>query len=161
MFHFSPLVMSVALVCGQNDGDKVFKAWSALAVGGVWTTTVEGVDVQPRHSYRSLGKGKFIRLNGRGGPFPGVGIMGIDPETKKCTWWCFIDDGAVWISTMSLEKEGVFLLEGTGKGPKDTISFKDRVIRVDQDTYREEPIEIVLNGKKQDLNKVWTWKRQK
>jgi hypothetical protein len=61
------------------DGDKVFKAWAEFAVGGTWTTTVDGD--QKEHTYEWVNGKKFLMLTAKESESPSVAIVGVDPET--------------------------------------------------------------------------------
>ncbi len=149
------LVLAASMVVGQTDAEKAFKAYTDFAVGGVWTTTDGGERVTA--AYRKVANGKFVELTQKGGPLPFVCMIGVDLETKKCTWWFFNEDGGRGTDVLSQEAKGVFLLEGTGKGPKGDVRYKGRITQVDVNTVTEEVIEFVLGGKKQPTQ-TFTWK---
>ncbi len=78
-----------------------FKAYTDFAVGGVWTTT-DG-DRQMTAKYRKVANGAFVELTQKGGLVPFVGMIGVDPETKKCAWWFFNEDGGTGNDVMTQE----------------------------------------------------------
>ena len=145
-------------VCEPSDAEKVFKSYMDLAVGGVWTTTIDGEQLE--HTYRWVRGKKFVQLKGRGGILPYIAMIGIDPKTKKCTWWIYNEDGSMGIDSMTQEKEGVWLLEGPGTGQKGNIRYKGRISRLDKDTIEEEVIEFVAYGQVVGPSKhIWKRKR--
>ncbi len=77
------------------DGEKAFKDYAELAVGGTWTTTIDGVTYED--TYERIQDGEFVMLTSKpAGDFPAsITILGVDPVSKKFTWWGFSADGTV------------------------------------------------------------------
>lgn len=142
----------------QADGEKAFRAYAEHAVGGTWTTTINGQELE--HTYRWLDGGKFVQLSGKGGVAPYLAVIGVDPRTGHCTWWNFNENGGTGIATMTLERDGVWLLEGSGKGPSGANRYRGRVTRPDADTITEECLEDVFNGERQQTG-TFVWKRRR
>ncbi len=142
----------------QADGEKVFRTFANHAIGGTWTATIEGQQLE--HTYRWLDGGRFMQLSGKGGLAPYSGIVGVDPRTGNCAWWNFNENGAVSANVMTLEADGVWLLEGRGAGPKGDIRYRGKLTRVDADTVNEEVLEFVYNSEKQKPG-TNVWKRRR
>lgn len=142
----------------QADGEKVFRSYADLAVGGTWATTIEGQQLE--HTYRWLDGGKFLELSAMGGAAPHRCIIGVDPRTGKCTRWNFNENGGTSASSMTLEGEGVWLLEGGGTGPAGAIRYRGRLRAIDADTVNEEVLEFVFNGEKLKTG-TNVWKRRR
>jgi hypothetical protein len=126
-------------------------------VGGVWTRTD---DEQYKHSYKWAIEGKFVQRTVKGGPLPYVTMIGVDPKAQQCVWWFFNQDGSVGKSICKLEKDGVWSFDGTTEGSKGKTSYKGRAIRVDENTIKEEAVEWIVNGEKQETG-TFTWKRSR
>ena len=132
------LLLAASMVVGQAEGEKAFKSYVDFAVGGVWTCTIDGEEL--KHSYHMMDGGQFLQLQGKGGLVPYVAIIGVDPKSKQCTWWNFMEDGGVGQNKMTLESDGVWLLQGRGDGPKGQVRYKGRLTRVGKDEVREKII---------------------
>ena len=152
------LVLTASLALGQTDAEKAFKAYTDFAVGGVWTTT-DG-DRQLTVKYRKVANGKFVELTQKGGLVPFVCMIGVDPETKKCTWWFFHEDGSTGKDVMTQESDAVFVVDGKSTGEKGEIRYKGRITQVDEETVTEEVVEFVCYGEKQPVQTL-TWKRKR
>lgn len=161
MLSVAALVMASSIVVGQSDGEKAFKSYADLAVGGSWIATVDGQTFED--TYERILDGKFMRLTSKGaGGFPaGISILGIDPVTKKFTQWSFDADGGVAIGTSTLTADGAFLGEWHGKGPKGSGNNRSRLTTVDADTVRFEILEEKLEGGLKPFPKVTIWKRKR
>lgn len=142
----------------QTDGRDVFDSYARFAVGGKWTTTIG--DDNFEHTYTWIRGKKFAQLDGKGGVLPFVAMFGVDPDTKKCTWWYYNEDGSHGKSVLTRESEGVWMLQGSTKGGKGETRYKGRISRIDDNTVEEEYIEFIVNGEKQPSGK-FTWKRQR
>ncbi len=155
------LALAVTLATDQTDGEKAFKAYTDLAVGGVWTTTIDGAQIS--NSYQRAVNNQFVRLTTKGSVDAFVSfeaMIGIDPETKKCSWWVFNEHGGVGKVVMTQEAVGVWMLEGKAIGPKGKVQIRTRLKRVDADTIEEQQIEVVVDGEKQPTRtNTWTRKR--
>ncbi|MCS7469976.1 hypothetical protein NZK35_25275 [Stieleria sp. ICT_E10.1] len=137
------------------DGQVAFQSLAELVIGGVWVRTD---DDQYEHSYRWGIDEKFICRTAKGGPLPDVATIGIDPESKQLTWWFFNQDGSLGKSISKLEKEGVWSFEQSSEGNTGDNSYKGLVTRVDQNTIKEEVLEWIVNGEKQEIGTL-IWKR--
>ena len=136
----------------------MFDSYGSSAVGGTWTTTIG--DDKFEHSYEWVRGKKFAQLDGKGGVLPFVAMFGVDPESEECTWWFFNEDGSLGKNVMTLEKNGIWMLQGSTKGGKGDTRYKGRITRVDDNTIEEETIEFIANGEKQPSGK-FIWKRQR
>jgi hypothetical protein len=141
----------------QADGEKAFKAYAENAVGGVWTTTVDGKRLE--HAYHWDASNRFLQLVAKG-DISFVVTIGVDPETKQCTWWIFNGNGGVAKDVLTQEGEGVFLLEGSGVGPKGENYYRGKLTKVDSDTIEEEVSAFVFDGEKQKVGS-FLWKRKR
>ena len=105
----------VSLAFAQTDGEKAFKSYTDLAVGGVWTCEIDGEVLEDKYE-RILG-GQFVRLTSKGAKgFPnGTAILGVDPVTKLSTWWGFSADGGVSKGTSRQTSENTWIGELSGK----------------------------------------------
>lgn len=136
-------------------GNKAFTSFMELAVGGKWTTSIDGTDVV--HAYKAIKGTPFVRLSMKGSPYAGQAVCGMDPDTGKFTRWAFFEDGMVFQDVIDLETDGVWLFNGSGTGPKGRMTWKLRVKRVDANTVEEEGIEHTLNGISQPIENLrWT-----
>ena len=142
----------------QTDGRDVFDSYASFAVGGSWTTTVGDNKLEATYTW-VRGK-KFAQLDEKGGVLPFVAMFGVDPDTKKCTWWFYSEDGSLGTSVMTRESDGVWMLQGSGKGGRGETRYKGRISRVDDNTVEHEVIEYIANGEEQPTGK-FTWKRQR
>jgi hypothetical protein len=142
----------------QTDGRDVFDSYASFAVGGSWTTTVGDDKLEATYTW-VRGK-KFAQLDAKGGVLPFVAMFGVDPDTKKCTWWFYNEDGSLGRNVMTRESDGVWMLQGSTKGGKGETRHKGRISRVDDNTVEHEVIESIVNGEEQSTGK-FTWKRQR
>jgi hypothetical protein len=84
-------------------------------------------------------------------------MIGVDPQTKVCTWWFFNNDGGIGNDVLTQESGTVFLLEGTGTGPKGKIRYKGRITQVDKNTVKEEVLEFSIGDKDMGpQTAIWT-----
>ena len=85
----------------QTGAEKVFKAFADIAVGGTWVPTDD--DGTNEEKYERILDGKFLlHTTKRVGEYPATAsIVGIDPDTKQCTFWDFSARGDV--STMTID----------------------------------------------------------
>ena len=158
MTSLCALVVTASAVVAQADAEAAFKSYSDHAVGGTWVTTIDGETLE--HSYRRTINDKFVELTLKGGFNAGIALIGVDPKTNKCVWWGFGNDGAVGLWVMSQESEGVWLLHGTALGPKGENRYKGRITAIDKDTSKEELLELVVEGEKQELQtNIWRRRR--
>ena len=81
-------------------------------------------------------------------------MIGVDLETKECTWWFYNEDGSTGKNTFTQESDGVWLLQGSGKGTKGETRYRGKLTRVEENTIREEVIEFIANGEKQPNRNV-------
>ena len=142
----------------QADGRDVFDSYASFAVGGSWTTTIGDNKSELTFTW-VLGK-KFAQLDRKGGVLPFVGMLGVDPDTQKCTWWFYNEDGSLGRNVMTAESDGVWMLQGSITGGQGETRYKGRISRVDDNTVEEEVIEFIANGEEQPTGK-FTWKRQR
>ena len=96
------------------DGEKVFRSYADMAIGGVWTSTIDGDNYE--HSYSWMDGNKFIQSRGKGGVLPYFAVIGVDPETNQCTWWIFNENGSTGKSVMTRSPDGVWTTKGLGRG---------------------------------------------
>ncbi len=136
MLSVTALVMASSVVLGQADGEKAFKSYTDLAVGGTWITTVDGQQFE--NTYERILDGKFVRLTAKAaGGFPAsVAILGVDPVTKKFTQWEFDADGGTAIGTSYAGSRRHMGYEWQGKGPKGNAKSKSRLTFVDANTAK-------------------------
>jgi hypothetical protein len=158
MVSCTALVLAGSMVLGQADGEEVFKSYIDLALGGVWTATVDNEQLEA--SYKRVANDQFVQLTSKGGIVSFVAMIGVDPSSKKCNWWIFYEDGTVGKSVMTQEADGVWKLDLKGVGPKGKTRYKGTLTRVDADTIKEEQISVMVNGEKQEpQTSTWTRKR--
>ena len=158
MIGYATLLLVSSLATVAADGQEVFDSFTGTALGGVWSTVVDGEHIE--HTYQRSSDGQFVYLTAKGGRVPVSAMIGVDPATSKCTWWVFRGDGGVVVFTMVQEAEDVWLCEGEGRAPQGTIHWKFRLIRLDDNTTVEEGIEIQEFGEPLPPIKVtWTRKR--
>lgn len=161
MLSVAALVVASSMVVGQAEGEKAFKSYMDLAVGGTWITTADGQKFED--TYERILDGKFVRLTSKAaGGFPAsVSVLGVDPVTNKFTQWGFDADGGVSIGTTTLAADGTWVGEWHGKGPKGNGSSKSRLTRVDADTVKYEVLEQKLEGELKPFTTVTIWKRNR
>lgn len=138
----------------EPTGTEVFNSLAKLLLGGTWTTTFAKNGEQVAHTYSTVGN-KFLRNDMKGGPMPGMAVVGVDPSTKLCSWWGYLSDGNIVKMTVTQEKDGVWLLQSNDNS---STRYKGRVTRVDDDTIKEEALELLVSGEKQPVG-FFTWKR--
>jgi hypothetical protein len=136
------VLLTASVVVGQADGEKAFKSYMDFAVGGTWTTTVDGERIES--SYKRVVDSQFVQLTNKGVPLPFVAMIGVDPKTKNCTWWFFNNDGGIGKDVLIQEADKVWLLEGTGIGPKDRIRYRGRITQIDENTGKEEVLRFMI-----------------
>ena len=147
-------LLAASMVVGQGEGEKTFKTYTDFVVGGVWTTKIDGQEL--KHSYQPVGAKRFVQLNAKGGSVSYFAVIGVNPKSQKCEWWLFGEDGSVGSDTMTLEADGVWLLQGSGVGPKGEVSFKSRLTRVGKDEAREEVLLFKIGDANQGTpTNVW------
>jgi hypothetical protein len=156
MTTLAGLLIAASVGVGQADGEKTFKSFTDHIVGGTWVTTIDGERLE--HSYRRIVNEKFVQLTLKGGFNAGIAVLGVDPETNKCKFWGFGEDGAVSNWTLSQEGKGVWYLTARAVGPNGEHKYKGRVTAVDADTTKEELLELVVEGEKQEP-RTNIWKR--
>jgi hypothetical protein len=154
----STAVLLAASMVGQADGEATFNSWMDFSIGGAWTTTVDGV--KSEMSYKRTLNGKLVQANLIDEGIHVTFIVGIDPVTKKCTWWGFDENGCVVKWVMSRISENVWMSEGKGMGPKGECALKEKLTRLDADTVKEEIEYFMINGKQQKAVTA-TWKRKR
>jgi hypothetical protein len=145
----------------RSDGEKAFKAYADLAVGGVWTSTADGQTFED--SYERILDGRFVRLRSKGtGDFPEqISIFGVDPVTEKFTWRGFGADGSVVISTSTLLDDVTWGGNYHRHGPKGSARSKFRLTKVDSDTIKLEVFEQFVKGADKPFPFVSIWKRKR
>ena len=154
IFVFLFITSVGGLTYAELSGEDVFKSYTSFALGGVWRTTIE--DEVLEHSYQKFGQGKYVQVTGERSSPPFAGILGVNPETKKCTMWLFLDDGGFGRNVLTQLSENIWLLEGAGVGPAGKSRLKYTITRVDQNTLKQD-VEFAVDGG--DLVKrtnVWT-----
>ena len=152
------LFLAASIVVGQAEGEEAFKSWTEYSIGGKWTTTMDGV--KSEISYRQTLDGKFVHVDLNSGGIPVTFLLGIDPVTKKCTWWGFDGYGGTVKWVMSRIGEDVWMSEGKGMGPEGEYVLKEKMTRIDADTVKEEIESFIVNGKQQKTGtNIWTRKR--
>ena len=150
------LLLTTCMAVGQSQGEKAFRAYTDFAVGGTWVATVEGVKIEL--CYTRIADSPFVQATCKGNPLPFVCMIGIDPETKACTFWFFNNDGGIGKDVLTQESDKVFLLEGSGVGPKGKVHYKGRITQVDKNTVKEEVLQFVIGD--EDLGqRTVIWKR--
>ena len=152
------LLVATSMVVGQVEGEDAFKSWADYSVGGVWTSTMNGV--KSEISYKRTLNGRFLQAELKSGDTPVTFLVGVDPVTKKCTRWRFDGDGFVVKWVMSRASENDWTSQGKGMGPKGECALKEKVTRIDADTVKEEIEYFMLNGTEQKAGTaIWTRKR--
>ena len=102
---------------------------------------------------------KFVKLETEDGSRSSHVVLGIDPTTKKCTFWQFDNTGCVIHIHVTKAGNNVWLLEGTGSGPDGKCHYRSRVTLIDENHTREEVIEHLVNGEPQPKRtRNWTRK---
>ena len=142
----------------MGAAEQAFRKWADVAVGGVWKGVDEdGRDLEERYHW-ILGK-RCLQYNASGGEEGDVvAIIGVDPETQKCTWWGFGSSGLVAKGTMSLKADGVWQYFGEGIGVRGKGSYSCEPTLVDKDTLKENRRTDVLEGVAKELPPI-VWKR--
>lgn len=163
MLSVAALVVASSMVVGQPEGEKAFKAYTELVVGGVWTNTTDGK--KQEHTYEPILGGRFVQQSQTVDrePVTVLQILGVDPDTGRFTWWTFSGDGNVGSLVASQSSPGVWMLEGQGNGPNGKATFKASLTKVDANTITLQTLEVTLSGKKQEPEASWvsTWTRTK
>ena len=153
-------VASVILVClslaapcnAETDGVAVFNTLKKLLPGGTWSTTSTDGE-QLEHTYSSAGGGKFLRNEMKGGPLAGTALVGVDRESGRCVWRTYREDGTIVSMTLTEAKPNVWRLESVPGSP---IQYKGEITLVDDNTVREEVVELLIDGEKQAGVSTWT-----
>ena len=145
----------------QEAGEKAFKAYADLAVGGTWVATVDGKQFED--TYELILGGKLMLCTSKGGgEFPAaVTVAGIDPITKKFTFWGFDAQGGVSVGTSRLVSDGVWLGEWRGNQPNGSASEATRLTKIDADTVKYETLDQTVTGEAKAFPEVTTWKRKR
>lgn len=152
------VLLAASMVVGQADGVETFNSWMDFSIGGVWTTTVDGV--KSEISYKRTLNGKLVQADLIDEGIHVTFIVGIDPVTKKCTWWGFDEAGCVVKWVMTRVSEDVWMSEGKGMGPKGECALKEKLTRIDADTVKEEVEYFMINGEKMKAV-TSTWRRKR
>jgi hypothetical protein len=144
----------------EADGEGAFKAFAELAVGGTWVAEIDGERFE--NTYEWFLDEQFLRLTAKAaGDFSeSVEILGVDPKTGKFTSWRFSASGMVSMGTIRQIKDGVWVGLGGGKGPKGSVSSRDRVTKINDNTVRYEILEQNIDGDVPEFTEVSTWKRK-
>ena len=154
----SSAVLVMASIIGQADAEAAYKSLSDFLVGGVWTTMAG--DVKCEISYKPTLNGRFILGEYMHGNIPVTFLVGVDPATKKITWFGFDGDGDVVKWAMTPTSESTWTTEGKGMGPNGECAIKSKTTRVDADTIKEELEHFVINGKQMRIGtNIWKRKR--
>jgi hypothetical protein len=140
----------------ETEAERVFRSYAKHAVGGSWQA--EGQSGS--HQYRWIPGRRFVEIV-VDDPTAGMGIFGIDPNTKQATMWWFIEAGLL-TSTLRSEKEGAWIIEGSlpAEGEK-TLVIKSRLVKIDDNKVRLEQIEAKMDGADQPLQPPTTYIRLK
>ncbi len=148
-------------VTEESDGEEAFNAYADLAVGGTWTTTIDGVTYEDK--YERIQDGNFVMLTSKAvGQFPAsVTILGVDPVSKKFTWWGFSADGTQSLGTSKQTKDGVWVGLLNSNGPQGAMNSRGRLTRVDSDTIKYEILEQSKDDAVPGFAPVSTWKRKR
>ena len=144
---------------------KALESYGDFMVGGVWKSTVKerelvdeewvptGNTLDLVHRYRWLEDKKVLELSGstNGEQNNSAALIGINPETKRCTWWGFGKNGPIWWR-LTLESEGVWVMSG---GPfvnpeGDIVTWKSKLVRHGKDELHLEPQGRTKNGVPQE-----------
>lgn len=145
----------------ESDGESAFNAYADLAVGGTWTTTIDGVTYED--SYERIQDGQFVMLTSKPvGQFPAsVTVLGVDPVTKKFTWWGFSADGTHSLGTSRQIKSGVWVGPFNSNGPKGEMTSRGKLTKVDKDTIKYEILEQTKDDGVPSFATFSTWKRKR
>ena len=146
------LLLAASMVVGQADGQEAFDSFMKFSIGGTWTTTKDGMTSEI--SYKRILNGKFVHADLTDRGIHVTFLIGIDPATKKCTWWGFDENGVVVKWVMSKAAENAWTLEGKGMGPNGECALKEKATRIDDNTVKVETEFFLLDGKKQDVGTV-------
>ncbi len=146
-------------VTDENDGEKSFQAYAALAVGGTWIANVDGKQFED--TYEPILGGRFLRLTSKGVPgFPAsVTIVGVDPATKICTFWGFNAKGGVSTGASTLVADGVWVGESNAVGPDSRSSWRSRLTKIDDNTVKFEVSGQTIDGDLAPFPSETIWKR--
>ncbi|MBC8875738.1 MAG: hypothetical protein H8E44_40445 [Planctomycetes bacterium] len=158
MSHAAVLVVIASTLCGQTDGEKVFKEWADLGAGGVWTTTSPEGD-KMEHTYTWTLDDRFLQIDRRGGENQGISLVGVDPATGKVTFWGFNENGRRGQYVLTKKKEDVWAFEGQSDGPDGKTVGAYQVAKVDDNTIKTEVIKETKSGVAQEPREQ-TWTRQ-
>jgi hypothetical protein len=88
-------------------------------------------------------------------------LIGINPETKRCTLWTFGRNGPVW-QMLTLESDGVWVMTtGPWVSPEgDILTWKAKLVRHGEDELHFVPQGLTKNGEHQDpIGDVSVWSR--
>lgn len=157
MSYLAATVLAVALITAESEGEKAFTSWANLAVGGVWSGTVDGVQFED--TYQWVLNKRFLRFASKSkeaSEIHATSLIGIDPKTGKATWWLFDEEGAVGQGTMTWVTDGVWSFTNHSDGPRGKQTWTAVVTKLGENQVRVES-EMVTNGKSEGKQVVlWT-----
>jgi hypothetical protein len=142
----------------QNKAEKVFKAFADFAVGGKWVPLDD--DGKSEEKYELILNGKFLlHTSQREGQFPpNMSIVGIDPETKQCTFWDFNAAGDVSSMTIDLDADGSLVMTTARPAPGSDAAVSFRLILIDADTVKAE---MTMHSAAGETKQVFDLKRKR
>jgi hypothetical protein len=159
----------------EVSAQQVVQSYGDFMVGGVWKHTGEehelvdgewvstGKVTNEEHRYRWLEDKKVLELTATvdGKEPAAVTMIGVNPVTKRCTWWGFGKDGPGWFN-FDFENDGVWRLGGgpfmTPEG--DVISWTAKAVKKGKDELHTEGATWIKNGERETMaDEAGIWKR--
>ena len=141
----------------HHEGQEVFESFCGFMVGGTWVRNDNG----EKHTYKWVYQDKLVQLTGKG-ETPIVAMICVEPETNKCTWWAFREDGGVIKSVLTNDENGGWLLSGKGNAPDGERTLIVRARREGDNTLHvTSESTITSNGNEETEKQDRTWTRQK
>jgi hypothetical protein len=165
----SAVALSVLLASGvlaaddkYAEGEKFFKEWGDVMVGGAWTRAPREGRQPPKHTYAWVLNNKFIKSVRKSGEKETTVFYGLDPRTGKLKGWAFGNDGFVAEATISPHEKGWFLdIQAWGREGGD-LDYRSEITKVDQNTLKERRIHLRIDGEdKGTSSEGATWVRKK
>jgi hypothetical protein len=141
-----------------EENEQAFRSFAELFQGGTWINT----DKKPnaKHTFSWLPGKKVLKLNRRGGVYPGISLIGIDHRTQSVLFQEVDNDGMVGTAQMIQASPGEWKLFGHYTGENRIEDMLLTLNRVGPDEVKASG-SISVNGKQEPWeSQRWTRNRE-
>ncbi|MGM0487982.1 MAG: hypothetical protein ACQESR_14615 [Planctomycetota bacterium] len=100
----------------MDDARKAFQELADFLMGGVWECDLPDLG-KVEQTYQWKIKDRFLEVSQKGGDGERHCVFGLDPASRKPTWWTFKEDGTVNEMVATRVKEGLWKWDAMEHGP--------------------------------------------